>query len=139
MKIITIITLLLFMAPLQAESLKNVEAGVVKTLKQNLRSVQEENMDLMMSTIHKKSPAYMSTRYAMEPIFRDYDLKYELVSHKFIAHDGDLAYIRVVQKTSKINGPAFRNNIIDMVQGYRKEAGVWKVWGQFIVDIQYFE
>ncbi len=121
----------------QAESLKEVEAGVRATLYKNLKSLQIEDMDMMMTTIHTQSPFYQSTRQAVEPLLKQYKLKYEFISEKFIGYDGDLAYIRVVQKTSKISGPEFNDNIIDMVQGYRKENNTWKIWAQFIVDIKY--
>ncbi|HHI93227.1 MAG TPA: hypothetical protein ENK04_06895 [Gammaproteobacteria bacterium] len=103
----------------------------------NLKYIQEEDADRSMSTMHSQSPAYLPTKNMLPQIFGSYKLSYELLSFKFIAYDGDLAYARVKQSTKKISGPAFRNNEIDMVQLFRKESGVWKLWAQVNIDIEY--
>ncbi len=103
----------------------------------NLKYTQNEKTEKVMSTMHSQSPSYMVTKNALTSVFKPYDLKYDLLSYKYIAYDGDLVYIRIKQSTKKISGPAFNNNIIDSVLVFRKEDGKWKIWSQMIISINY--
>ena len=113
-------------------------AVTIETLvKENLKATREENIDGIMSTIHPDSPAYNPTKDQTAPLFESYDLNYEIVSFTYIGEEGTYAVSRTKQKTTKISGPDFRDNVIDMIQVFRKDEGVWKFWNQVILDIEY--
>ena len=116
---------------------ENIADEVKIAVLNNIEYTQNENMDKAMSSLHSQSPSYMPTKNMLKNVFGNYDLKYTLESYKYIAYDGDLAYVRVKQSTTKISGPSFHNNVIDAVQAYRKENGQWKLWSQMNINIEY--
>jgi hypothetical protein len=133
--------LILIMLFMSNTAIANPE--LAKTIKENvlhnLKYMQEEDSSKAMSTIHSQSPSYLSTKNILSQIFSNYKLSYKLVSFKFIAHHDDLVYARVKQATKKISGPVFQNNIIDMVQVFKQESGIWKLWAQANIGIKYIE
>ncbi len=136
-KRILIASAVLFSSTLSAAT--PVADALEKLVESNLKYSQQEDIDKVMATMHSQSPSYLPTKNAMASIFPNYEISYELLSFRFIAYDGDLAYARIKQRTRKISGPAFNDNEIDMVQAYRKEAGEWKIWSQMNIDIKYID
>ena len=117
-----------------AESDKEVSAAVKKVFEDNLKYCCTEDTKGILSTFHTKSAAYPSLKKLSQQIAKFYDLKYEMESFKFVGLAGEYAVARVVQKTTKIKGPAFRNNIIDTLQVFKKENGKWKIWTTTILS-----
>ena len=94
----------------------------------------------MMRTIHSGSPLFQQTRQQVAQIFgKGLGLKYQLVSLKYLATDGDYAFARVRQRTTKTPADSFKNNEIDMILAFRKEDDTWKIWNQAILEIKYLE
>jgi hypothetical protein len=117
-----------------------VEAELRRTLEQNMRSAEAEDVDAMMKTIHSGSPLYQTTRQQVAQVFgRGLALKYQLVSLKHLATDGEFAFARVRQRTTKTPADSFRNNEMDMIVAFRKEDDRWKFWNQAILEIKYLE
>ncbi len=115
-------------------------AGQVKaTVIKNMETTQAENTAMMMSTIHTQSPYYLMTKQQMEPLFESYDLKYELISYEFIGVSGEYALARVIFRTSKVSGPAFKDNELDVIQIFKQEDGVWKFWSQASLNLKFIE
>jgi hypothetical protein len=117
-----------------------VEAELRRTLEQNMRGAEAEDLDAMMKTIHSGSPLYQTTRQQVSQIFgRGYNLKYQLVSLRYLATDGEFAFARVRQRTTRTPADTFRNNEMDMMVAFRKEDDTWKFWNQAILEIKYLE
>ena len=104
-----------------------------------LNALQNEDMVLMMDTIHTQSLSYLTTRQQIIPLMKNYDLSYELLSFDFIGLSGNYAIGRTKERTIKISGPAFRNNEIDMIQIFKKEDDRWKFWSQAVLYIRYID
>jgi len=130
-----LIILGLAISPCDAQ--ENIEGQIKKIIEKNLMAVKAENIDLMMKMIHTQSISYLNTEQQMRSIFKNYELDYELISFDFIGISEEYALGRTKQKTIKKSGPAFNNNIIDMVQIFKKEDGQWKFWSQAILEIKY--
>ena len=113
-----------------AKALRNV-------IQENFDGYKEEDIAKIMTTVHTQSPGYLATKQISNEIFPPYELNYELINFKYLVRDGDYALARIKQKTSKIAGPAFKNNIIDAVAVFRQEDGQWKFWSQVILEIDY--
>jgi ketosteroid isomerase-like protein len=120
-----------------AQAEENIPAAIKAAVTENLKATQGEDMDRMMKTIHTQSPGYMHTKQQMTPIFGNFDLSYRLLSFSYIGSDGEYAVARVKQATTKVSGPAFQNNELDLMQVFRKENGQWKFWAQTILGIKY--
>lgn len=129
---------IVFMSNVSVADQKVAEA-IKQSILDNLKYVQEENSEKSMSTIHSQSPSYLPTKNIISQMFSNYQLSFELIDFKYIAYDGDLAYARVKQVTKKISGPAFQNNEVDMVQIFRRESGIWKLWSQANIEIKYID
>ncbi len=127
-----------------AEEAKQPEARELpsllkETLEQNLEACGRENLQMAMRGIHSKSPVYEQSRQASTRIFQLYDLRYEMLSFGYIGTDGEYSVARVKQKTTKIKGPAFRDNIVDTMQIFRKEVNQWKVWQTTVLEVKYIQ
>lgn len=113
-------------------------AAIAKALVvRNLEALNKEDVDGSMATIHRESPIYASTRQAMAGAAARYDLRYELLSFGYIGADEEYAVARVSQKTSKLQGPGFRDNVIDMMHVFRKHKGAWKFWQSALLGVTY--
>jgi hypothetical protein len=115
-----------------------VEAELRRTMEQNIRGAEAEDVDAMMKTIHSGSPLYQTTRQQVAQVFgRGLNLKYQLVSLKYLATDGEFAFARVRQRTTKTPADSFRSNEMDMVVAFREEDDAWKFWNQAVLEIKY--
>lgn len=112
-------------------------SDIESVILENLHYTQQEDIEGVMSTMHSQSPSYLPTKSMLISLFPEYDLQYELVKYTFVASDDDYAYARVLQRTSKVSGPAFQNNEIDALQVYKKEGQAWKLWSQANLDINF--
>jgi len=137
---ILILSLVVFLfSGLHAEAGESISKSVRAVVTKNLWATQAEDMEATMSTIHTQSPAYLMSKQQMPLLFENFDLHYQLLSYKFIGFDKPYAIARVSQRTTKKSGSAFKNNVIDMIQIFRKEGGLWKYWSQTILDVQYIK
>ncbi len=135
MKNIILSVILLFSWGVSADT----QSDVHELIQNNIKYIQQENVDLAMSTLHRQSPVYESTKSAMFQFNKLYDLKYELLQYRFITEDKDYAYVRVLQRTTKISGPLFNNNDIDLFHVLKKDAGQWKIWTSVPLEVNYLD
>ena len=123
-----------------AESAKGIEAQLKDAMMENIKSTEAEDVDGTMKTIHSKSPLYQATRKQVSQIFgKHLGLKYELISLKYLATDGDYAIARVLQRTSQPPPVNIKNNESDMMVAFRKESGTWKFWNQALLEFKYLK
>ena len=104
-----------------------VAAEVKKVLHQNLVACRDENLQAMMGTLHPDSPAYQQTGQSMRNLFARYDLQYELLSCHYVGRDRDYVVVRATQKCTKKAGPAFRDNVLDVLHVFRSHRKSWKL------------
>ena len=103
----------------------------------NIEATQSENMEALLKLWHTQSPSFAPMKKQLPPLFQAYDLKYELLAFEFVGVSGEYAISRTKQKASKVKGPDYRDNVIDMIQIFRKEDGKWKYWAQSILTVEY--
>lgn len=135
----SLFTILFLILSFSADANPDVSSAVKKTIDENLLFTQSEDMEGTMSTIHTQSVLYIPTKNALARIFDNYQLSYQIISFNFIAYDQELAYVRVKQRTTKLSGPAFKNNDLDMLQVFKQENGTWKLWSQANMSIDYIK
>ena len=116
---------------------KDIEKELNSIITNNFKAYELEDIDEVMKTVHSKSPGFEATKQFSSQVFPVYDIKYELLSFKYIVVDGEYALARVKQKTSKISGPEFKDNIIDSIVIFKQEVGFWKLWSQASLTIEY--
>ncbi|KPK83533.1 MAG: hypothetical protein AMJ81_08025 [Phycisphaerae bacterium SM23_33] len=114
-------------------------AELEKVVRENLRGCGTEDLDVIASTIHPQSPFAQATQAMMKQLVATYDLKYELVSLDYVGRDKDYALARAKQKTTKVRGPAFRDNVLDIIHIFRQDGKAWKLWTSAALEVQYLD
>ncbi len=123
-----------------AETSKDIETQLKETMLDNIKSTEAEDMHGTMATIHTKSPFYQATRKQLSQLFgKQRGLKYELVSLKYLATDGDFAVARVVQRTTQKPPATIKDNESDMLVAFRKEGKSWKFWNQALLEVKFLK
>lgn len=115
----------------------DVASDIKQVISDNLKYVQSENLEGAMATMHSQSPSYLPTQQMLQQLFPAYDLKYDIVKYNFVGSDDEYAYAKVLQRTTKISGPAFRNNEVEALQVFKKENNKWRLWTQANLSIDF--
>ncbi|MTJ52242.1 serine/threonine protein kinase [Anabaena sp. UHCC 0253] len=114
------------------------EAEIKAVFAQNLRGLNEENLDITMSVIDESIPEYEQTRNMTQQIFYTYDLRYEINTLEVTEISENYAKVMITQITTKIAGPAFRDNILVVTHTLKKSNnGQWKIILTKVEDIKY--
>ena len=122
------------------ESAKDVESQLKDAMLENIKSTEAEDIEGTMKTVHSKSPLYQATKKQLSQLFGKHrGLKYELLSLKYLATDGDYAIARVRQRTSQTPPVNVKNNESDMIVAFRKEGNIWKFWNQAILEFKFLK
>ncbi len=103
----------------------------------NARYMNEENFDKVINTIDENSPAYASSETMIQKLFDMYDLNYKIISIKILNESNDEAKVEFVQETTKIKGPAFKNNRVTGIHTLKKVGNSWKILGTEIKNVDY--
>ncbi len=123
-----------------AETAKGIEAQLKDAMLENIKSTEAEDVDATMKTIHSRSPFYQASKKQVSQIFgKHLGIKYQLVSLKYLATDGDYAIARVLQRTTQSPPVNIKNNESDMMVAFRKEGGTWKFWNQALLEFKYLK
>jgi hypothetical protein len=69
----------------------------------------------------------MSIRFSSHSTVALSDLSYRLDSYDVLSLDDTHARVRVTQTTTKVSGPAFKNNRVTMTDDLVKQDGKWLI------------
>jgi hypothetical protein len=122
-----------------AEDAKVTEAALRAVVTSNFAASAAEDVNAVRATLHTQSPVFKSSLRACQQIFDYFDLKHELVSFRFLLADGEYAVARGEQKTTKLDGDDFKNNVMDCLFVFRQEAGNWRLWQQTVLETRYLK
>lgn len=115
----------------------DTDEEITKVLYKNISAAENENLEQYMNTIDTDSPIYDKTKNIVIKLFTTYELKYDLKKVVVLNKSSDEARVGFIQKTTKLNGPAFRNNEISGVHILKKIDGKWKIYNTETNDIKY--
>jgi hypothetical protein len=116
-----------------------LEAKLREVILENFAASQRKDIEAVKRTIHTQSPAYIASAQNLRQLFDYYDLKHELLSFHYIGLDGAYAIARGEQKTVKLKGPAFKDNVLDSIYIFREEKGQWKLWQQAVLESRFID
>lgn len=116
---------------------ESVASALKDVVMANLAATEREDLDAVAATMHVDSMHREQTRRTLAPLFDRFDVKYELLDYEFVATSGEYAIARIRQRTTKVAGPDFRNNMIDNLLVFRKEGPGWKLWSQSVLEIEF--
>ncbi len=116
-----------------------VKDEVISLIKKNIKTAQEENLEGNLETIDSNSPSNERTKELLEYMFNTYDLNYEVKDFNLLEVADDMAKIRYTQTTTKVSGPEFRDNKVDIVTILKKTDLGWKIYSSKINSIEYLD
>jgi hypothetical protein len=103
----------------------------------NIEGMNAKDSYDVLDSVHSQSPYYEQMQMMVEEINKLYTLKSELLSFEYMGQSGEYATALVKQKTEKIDGPEFRNNIVTTMTVFRKDGEAWKIWQSLTLDVEY--
>lgn len=106
----------------------------LNTLDKYYKAMNTNDLEGTLDMIHSSSPSQLPSRQILGELMSVYKLNNELLESKYIGHDHDYLYLRIKQKTIKMEGPDFQNNISDSIFAMKKDSGIWKVWSVMSMD-----
>ncbi|MCE9611854.1 MAG: hypothetical protein K8R23_16780 [Chthoniobacter sp.] len=103
---------------------------------EHVHAFEKKDVETVMSTIHPGSPAFADTRTAVEFVFKNLDLKYELSDLKLVSITPEEVKISFVQKTTKTGGTGeFKDNIQEGIHTLRPDNGTWKIYKTLVLKL----
>jgi len=111
------------------------DAAIKALVAENLRASQAADLPAILETIHPESMSRTQMAGVLKALSA-YKFKYEAVSVRFIAMSDNYALIRVVQRTTRLAGPEFRDNEIDGIWALRQDGMAWKYWSQMALALR---
>ncbi len=69
--------------------------------------------------------------------FRDSDLTVTLIDFKYMGHDDEFAAARVRMQVVGSPGSGFQDNVTDSILLFHREGGVWKLWSDDVLGVQF--
>ena len=120
----------------ETEGERDIEAAKL-TLEENIRTLNEEDLEAHMATIDEESAVFEPTKATLEVLIKTYDLETEITAVEVVESDADTIKIRAEQITKKISGPEFRDNRLKAVHTLKKRDGKWKISATEIESIEY--
>jgi hypothetical protein len=107
------------------------------TVEENLRGYNAEDAEATLRAVHKSSPEYDATKAALADQFRDYDIKAELVDFRYLGHDDEFVVARVKTRFVAPAGSGFNDNVVDSLVAFHQDGGVWKLWSDEVLGVQF--
>jgi murein L,D-transpeptidase YcbB/YkuD len=108
---------------------KSDEEALKTVIRNNLKALQEENLENYLATLHPESPGYAQMEALCPKIFELYDLQHKLIEIKVLSISGDEARVRTVQEAIRLAGPEnYRNNRSTTVHTLKKYKGQWRIF-----------
>ncbi|MEG3849797.1 hypothetical protein QT971_20870 [Microcoleus sp. herbarium19] len=101
------------------------------------KALNEENIEAYMATIDSNSPVFKPTRELTAQVFSNSDLKYVMNEFDVVNISSNTAKVRVVQTTTKIRAPQFRNNRMVLIHNFKKLNGTWKMFSTEVEKVEF--
>lgn len=107
----------------------------------NIDGMNSENVQASLDAVHSQSPFYEQMQVMLEEVAKVYDLESTLEDYQYVGMDAnkEKAVVLVKQKTAKIDGPEFRDNIVEMMTVFKKDGEYWKIWQSLTLDVEYLD
>jgi hypothetical protein len=131
-----VLSALLGLAVTAAASDQKLSDTLKGVMENHVRAYDAQDTDGVLRTMHTQSPAYEPTRAALAGQLRS-GLGVTLVDFHYMGHDSEFAVARVRMKTLGPPGSDFAGNVTDNIMLFHQEGGVWKLWGDDILGVQF--
>ena len=105
-------------------------------VEENVRAYDAKDVAGVQRTIDTRSAEYEPTLTAIRSQFEN-NLTAKLVDFKYIGHDDEFAVARVKLRVEGPPGSAFMNNTSEHIVVFHQEGGVWKLWTDGILGVEF--
>lgn len=114
---------------------------VTAVIYENIRASNTKDIEGYMLTIHSRSPVYNATKRGVEQAFSDkYTLSYRISDVYIIEQSSTKAIVHFVLTTRLISGSIdFRDNRVTGEMELRTEDGIWKIYNQEVISVDYLD
>ncbi|MEX2461944.1 MAG: stalk domain-containing protein [Paenibacillaceae bacterium] len=112
---------------------------ILHVVDQNLIYSQNEDLDGYISTLDPSTPGIEQIKDQVGQINAAYDLKYEYENIEINSVEKEKASVKLTQSTTKVSGPEFGNNKINLIMDLIKVNGEWKLTTSKILKIEYLK
>lgn len=106
----------------------NAEVVCASLVKQQLSALNLENPDAVMLVFHPEAPNRLELQRTLAQQFRLRDLRYKLLSLRFVAEDGPYAYMRMRQLVDGSRERTPFKGETELLLVFRKSLRGWKAW-----------
>jgi hypothetical protein len=114
-------------------------SAIIGVIRENIAAHNAEDADRYMATIHSRASGRAATRLMLQQSYETYDLSSKIYDLEILALSEEEARVSFTLVTTKVSGPAFRDNRVDGVMILRPEKGAWKLYGQENEDVTYLD
>ncbi len=109
-----------------------------KLMEENTAAYDREDVDAVLSSVATKSPEYDTTKAELAAQFGELEVKPELVRFDYIGHDDEFALARVrIRTVGTPKSEDFADNTMDAIAIFHQQDGVWKLWSQYVLGVEF--
>ena len=94
-------------------------------------------LEEVLDFIHSSSPVQIPTRQLLGQLMSSYKLNNKLLLTCYVGSDSGYIFIRMKQKTTKLEGPDFRDNITDSIVAMKQDEDAWKIWSMMPLETSF--
>ena len=120
-----------------AAAVSTADAAVIAVITATVAASNTEQIDAYMACIDPSSPLYSSTRTQMMTTFEQYDFHVEVTDIEVLDVSATVAHVQAVLTTTKISGPAYKDNRLTVVFELHEVSGAWKIYGENVTNTEY--
>jgi hypothetical protein len=120
-----------------AAAVSTADAAVIAVITATVAASNAEGIDAYMACIDPSSPLYSSTRTQMMTTFEQYDFHVEGTDIEVLDVSATVAHVQAVLTTTKISGPAYKDNRLTVVFELHEVSGAWKIYGENVTNTEY--
>jgi ketosteroid isomerase-like protein len=120
-----------------AAAVSTADAAVIAVITATVAASNTEQIDAYMACIDPSSPLYSSTRTQMMTTFEQYDFHVEVTDIEVLDVSAAVAHVQAVLTTTKISGPAYKDNRLTVVFELHEVSGGWKIYGENVTNTEY--
>jgi hypothetical protein len=103
----------------------------------NVAAYDAKDTDGVLRTMHTRSPEYDSTKAALAEQFRDLNVTAKLIDFRYMGHDDEFVVARVKTQYVGTPGGGFQDNVTDSIMLFHQEGGVWKLWSDEVLGVDF--
>lgn len=104
------------------------QEAIFTTIRENLQAMEREDINAVMATVHPETPNFEASKTVNEELFKNYDLKFELVDMRLVSVENGEAKVSYKQKTHRVGGEADEPDVLaEGIHTLKKDGDKWKI------------